>query len=78
MNETRKLAQFVADTKFEDLPTEVVEKSKVYLLDNLACGFVGSVQPWSKIVAELVQEAGGKEEASMFNQAWQADISRAS
>lgn len=78
MNETRKLAQFVADTKFEDLPTEVVEKSKVYVLDNLACGFVGSVQPWSKIVTEVAREAGGKKEASMFNQPWHTDISRAS
>ena len=77
MDETRELARFAAGTKFEDLPTEVVEKSKVYVLDNLACGFLGSVQPWSKIVIELVREAGGKEEASMFNQPWQADISRA-
>ncbi len=77
MNETRELAEFVADTKFEDLPTGMVEKSKVYVLDNLACGFVGSVQPCSKIITELVREAGGKKEASMFNQLWQADISRA-
>lgn len=77
MNETRELAQFVAKTQFEDLPAAVVDKCKIYVLDNIASGFVGSVQPWSKIVAELVHEAGGKEEASMFNQTWKADISRA-
>lgn len=78
MNETRELARFVAETKFQDLPTKVVDRTKVYLLDNIACGFVGSVQPWSKIVAELAWEAGGKKEASLFNQPWQTDISRAS
>ena len=60
MNETLKIAQFVADIKFEDLPTDVIERCKIYILDNLTCGFVGSLQPWSKMVTDLVNDLGGK------------------
>ncbi|MFC1917144.1 MmgE/PrpD family protein [Chloroflexota bacterium] len=77
MNETRKLAQFVSETKFTDLPAEVVEKCKIYVLDSLACGFLGSVTPWAKIVADLTHEMGGHKEASIFNQSWLTDVSRA-
>jgi len=77
MKETIELARFVKETRFEDLPTEVVDRLKIYILDNLACGFLGSVQPWSKIIAEMTRAAGGKEEASMFNLTWKTDISRA-
>ena len=77
MNETRQLVKFVAETTFEDLPQEVVERIKIYVVDSIACGFVGSVQPWSRMVADMVREACGKEEASMFNESWKTDISRA-
>src|SRR5204863_8554732 len=52
-------------------------KARIYLLDNLAAGFVGSVQPWSLIVASLARDLGGSGGASVFNHAWQADVSRA-
>src|SRR5437762_6050127 len=77
MEPTRQLARFVNETGFEDLPADLVGRAKVYLLDNLAAGFVGSVQPWSLIVASLAQELGGSGRASMFGQAWQVDLSRA-
>lgn len=48
------------------------------MLDNLASGFVGAVQPWSKKVAALAAELGGNSEASVFSQTAKADVSRAS
>jgi len=77
MEPTRQLARFVNETGFEDLPADLVERAKVYLLDNLAAGFVGAVQPWSLMVASLAQDLGGKPEVSVFNQPWRADLSRA-
>jgi 2-methylcitrate dehydratase PrpD len=79
MDETRRLASFVAQTGYADLPNEVIEKARIYLLDNLAAGFVGSVQPWSLIVASLARDLGGNGGASVsvFNRAWQLDLSRA-
>lgn len=56
MNESRRLAQFVAETRFEDLPAEVVEAARVFILDDLAAGCAGARTPWADMVAELAQE----------------------
>ena len=77
MDETRLLARFVANTGYEDLPARVLERGKVYVLDNLTAGFVGSVQPWSLMVAGLARDLGGRKESSIFNQPWRTDASRA-
>src|ERR1700724_1115860 len=75
--ETRQLASFVARTAYADVPTALLERARVYVLDNLAAGFLGSVQPWSGIVADTVRELGGCEQASIFHRAWRTDVSRA-
>jgi len=77
MEETRRLAEFIAGTGFDELPPQIVELAKVYLVDNLAAGFVGSAQGSSEIVAELARELGGREQASVFNRPWRTDVSRA-
>lgn len=78
MNETMQIARFITDTGYVNLPANVIEKAKVYVLDNLASGFVGAEQPWSKKVSALVGDLGGREEASVFSQSAKADVSRAS
>ena len=78
MNETMRIAQFVAETDFQDLPSDLVDKAKIFVLDNLASGFVGAEQPWSKKVASLANELGGNSEATVFNQRFKLDVSRAS
>src|ERR1051326_8158999 len=77
MQETRQLAHFVAKTGFEDIPSEVVEYYKVLLLDNLACGLLGSVQPWSLMVADMVCEDSCKAECTIFGQKWRTSPSAA-
>jgi 2-methylcitrate dehydratase PrpD len=74
---TRELARFIATTSYADLPAVLLERARVYVLDNLAAGFVGSAQPWSHMVSEMVRELGGAEQASIFHRDWRADISRA-
>ncbi len=78
MNETLRIAQFVAETRFQDLPFDLIDKAKVFVLDNLASGFVGAEQPWSNKVASLASELGGNSEASVFSQKTKFDVSRAS
>ena len=41
---TRKLAEFVAQGKYEDFPTEVVEQTKLLILDTLGCAIAGYTQ----------------------------------
>src|SRR4029077_2376509 len=77
MNETRTLAQFVAQTKFTDLPRRLVENLKITILDTLGAAFVGSVQPWAQRILAGAQALGGAPEASVISQSWRADVSRA-
>lgn len=60
MNETRHLAQFVHDTGYDDLPREVIEACRVFLLDNLASALVGARTPWASMVQDLAEESAGE------------------
>jgi 2-methylcitrate dehydratase PrpD len=75
LEETRQLARFVAETEY--MPEALMDRFKVYLLDNLAAGFLGSVQAWSDTVADAMRELGGREEASIIHRDWRTDVSRA-
>ena len=77
MHETRTLAQFVAQTQFTDLPPSLVEECKIAVLDTFGAGFVGSMQPWAQMVVKMVRELGGTPEATVINQPWSPDVSRA-
>ena len=66
MQETRRLAQFVAETGYHDLPQTVVESVKVYILDNLASGFVGSATPWADMVGRVALESAPSGPCSVF------------
>ena len=77
MHETRTLAKFVADTGYADLPASLVAECKIATLDVLAAAFVGSSLPWARRVVEMVHELGGTPEATVINQAWKTDVSRA-
>jgi len=77
MDETRALAQFVTTTQYTDLPPSLIDDLKIIVLDTFAAGFIGTAQPWAQMVIELVRELGGRPEASVINQAWQTDMSRA-
>jgi 2-methylcitrate dehydratase PrpD len=77
MNETRTLAQFVAQTKFTDLPRRLVDNLKITILDTLGAAFVGSVQPWAQRILAMAQALGGTPEATVISQSWRTDVSRA-
>lgn len=64
--ETLLLADFITNLKFEDIPSDVVNHQKLLILDTLGCGLFGSTIRCSKIVAELVKNWGGREEATVW------------
>lgn len=70
MNETRRLAQFIAETGLPALPAEVVERLRIYTLDNLAAGFAGSSTPWAEMVASLAHETSPDGPCSVFGRPW--------
>ena len=77
MNETKQLAQFVHQTTYADIPSVIVDEFKIFVLDTLAAGFIGSLQPWTRKLTGVVESFGGKPEASVFNHNWKIDVSRA-
>ena len=77
MNETRALARFVAETTFADLPPSLVDNTRLTVLDTLAAGFVGALQPWARRIVAVVRSLGGPPEASVIHGDWRTDVSRA-
>lgn len=63
---TQRVAQWVADLRFEDIPLEVIEHIKLCLLDTLGCGLFGSTLPWGRTVIEFAQTLGVGDEASVW------------
>lgn len=66
MHESRQLAEFVADTTYEDLPADLADRMKTYVLDTLAAGFVGCKLPWSQIVHDVERDNGCTGPCSVF------------
>lgn len=66
MGATVELARFAAETRFEDLPPRVVERTKIHILDLLSAGHFGTTARWSRIVLDHVLEQGSKPECSVF------------
>jgi 2-methylcitrate dehydratase PrpD len=56
---TAELAAFVADLRFDALPSEVVEHARLLALDTFGCGLLGSRTPWGRIVLEALREVEG-------------------
>jgi 2-methylcitrate dehydratase PrpD len=66
VRESQQLADFVATTRFEDVPADVIERMKTYLLDTLAAGLVGSQLPWSQVVHDTEADRGSGGACSVF------------
>lgn len=58
--------QFV-NTRYEDLPREVIEVTKKEVLDLFAAALAGEASPAVKELMELVVEWGGKQESSLIH-----------
>ncbi len=63
---TQKLAKFASTLQFSELPREVVDHTKLIILDTVGCGLYGSRLPWGRIIAEYVRELGGNNKATVW------------
>ena len=64
MNESRQLARFVSELKYEHLPPEVIAKVKDLILDQGMLMMGISTLPWSKVVYEYVRDWGDDKQES--------------
>ncbi len=58
LSSTEVLGRFVSDTAPQDIPAEVIEHSKLCLLDTIGCGLFGSTLPQSSIVRDALVGLG--------------------
>ncbi len=60
MGTTQRMASFIANAKYEDIPAAAVDIAKLCLLDSVGCAIYGTTRPLGKIMTGLVDELGGK------------------
>lgn len=66
MNESRKLAEFVSNLKYEHLPKEVIARAKDLILDQVGIMMGVATMPWSKVIYDYVRDFGdGKPESTV-------------
>ena len=56
MNETRTLAYWAADLKIEDVPEQVRDYARRFILDNFGCQIAGATLPWSQIYYDVMKK----------------------
>ena len=66
MGATEKIARFIVDTGYEDIPRDTVEKAKRTALDCLGAALAGVVEPVSQAITGYVTKLGGPAQASVF------------
>ena len=66
MGSTQEIANFVAKTRYRDIPGDVVEPARGFVLDGLGVALAGSTDECSRIVQEQIRQMNGREESSIL------------
>ena len=66
MGLTSRLAAFVVNTSFSDIPGDVIEQSKEMMLNAAAVGLAGSREKEGQIITEYVQQIGGEPQCTIM------------
>lgn len=61
-----KIISHVRATRYEDLPSRVVDAVKKAVVDTVGAGIAGSSAPMGRLVAALAREQGGKPESTLW------------
>jgi 2-methylcitrate dehydratase PrpD len=57
-NETRQLAEYASDLRFDHIPAPVVRRAKDCIIDTVAVIILGNGLPWSEIVIRYAHQFG--------------------
>jgi 2-methylcitrate dehydratase PrpD len=72
MDVTAKIAQFVVNAKYENLPPKAIETAKVAVRDCLGVALAGSKEEDAKICAEIARLEQAKEETTVIGQGFKS------
>jgi 2-methylcitrate dehydratase PrpD len=56
MNETKELAKFLTEVRYDDLSHEVIEKAKGLIIDLFGCQLAFATLPWNKGVYQYIRD----------------------
>lgn len=56
MNETKALADWAANLKLQDVPAQVQDYARCFILDNFGCQIAGATLPWSQTYYEVMKK----------------------
>jgi len=71
------LAEFLVSQKYEDLPKEVIEKAKHYVIDVIGCTIAASKQPQIKALVRVLRTEGGNPHSSVFAHGFKTSVMNA-
>lgn len=77
MHETRVLAEFVAGAKFDDVPDEVIARTKHLLLDHFAVALFATHTEWGRIALKYAREFSSIDECTVYGQPWKSSAQHA-
>jgi 2-methylcitrate dehydratase PrpD len=64
---TKKICDFILNTRYEDLPEKAIENAKGRILDSIGCGIAGTTEETGVIVKKFLVDNGGNEQATVIN-----------
>ncbi len=77
MAPTQEVARFVATTRFRDIPEDVVQLARGFILDGLGVALAGSSDECSRIVQAHIRRMNGRGESSILGVALTAPTAKA-
>ena len=66
MGATEKIAKFIVDTNYKNIPSDAVEKAKRTALDCVGAALAGVAEPVSRTITAYVTRLGGPAQASVL------------
>ena len=72
-----RIASFVVESRFDDLPPPALTTAKIAVLDTLGVTLAGVKEESGRIAAALAREEGGREEASLIGQGFRSTAQQA-
>ena len=63
---TKELVDYAVGTRYENYPRDVIEKTKLLILDNIGCALGGSISPIGKATIPPFKTMGGNAEATLI------------
>lgn len=77
MDVTAKLAGFVTDLNYKDIPPKALQTAKIAVRDCLGVALAGSQEEDAKICAEIARQENAKEETSVIGQGFKTSALQA-